>query len=137
MSLLVLAGPHRGEVWFDGRGTDDGVFAIAPSFKDFLHEWVQLMVHGGWPRTFTTPGHCAMPAALTSFLHGMEDKHGVARGQMPPALLQSSLASIPDGGIANAATGDPFWNDGDLVDLCPICARTLENLCAQGMRPGA
>jgi hypothetical protein len=133
VSVLVLDGPARGQVWLDLRAADDGVVAIAPDFRTYYLGWIDALAHHRWPASHVTPGRCALPHALTSYLHATEDKLGVGRDQLSPDQTREALSRIPDGGIATASAGEsPFFGSGDLVDLCVACEQTIENL--PGMR---
>lgn len=135
VAFLVVRGPARGQVWLDARGSDDGVFPIHDGFRDCFVEWVDELAHGRAPRGFVTPGRCALPSALTSYLHAVEDRKGLARDTLPESELREALGEIGSGGIAAADTGDsPFFDPGDLVDLCPVCAQTFDNLIPKGLR---
>jgi hypothetical protein len=135
VAFLVVRGEHRGQVWLDARGSGDGVFRIDDDFRAFVLEWIDTLARNRLPRGFVTPGRCALPAALTSYLHAVEDREGVARGALPPAKVREALDAIGPGGIATADTGDtPFFASGDAIDLCPTCEQTVENLLPQGLR---
>jgi len=106
-----------------------GVAPIFDGFRSFYLDWVHAMAHQELQRGFVTPGRCALPAALTSYLHAVEDRLGVARDGLPPDEVARALADIPDGGVAIAADGEtPYFGRGELVDPCPLCAATAANL---------
>jgi hypothetical protein len=135
VALLPLAGPARGQVWLDARGSGDGLVAMYPSFHAMLNDWIGALATARWPRGWITPGRCALPSALTAYLGAVEQRLGVAPGALDGAALAEALGDIPDGGIQIAETGDtPFFDAGDLVDPCVVCEQTIENLVPRGLR---
>lgn len=135
VAMLVVDGWAKGQVWLDARGSGDGVIPIAAGFRDFYLEWIDTLAHNRMPRGFVTPGRCALPSALTAYLHSVEDQQGVARDALSPAATLEALGAIPADGITTADTGDsPYFDAGDPIDLCPVCEQTVENLLPLGLR---
>jgi hypothetical protein len=135
IAFLVVRGDDAGTVFVDVRAAGDGVKPVFDRFflDGFVGAWVRSAALQEMPPSYVTPGHCALPAALTSYLHAVEDRLGLAHDTLPPEEIARALADIPDGGVATAETGDtPFFAAGDLVDPCAICAQTAANL---GLRP--
>ncbi len=131
----MLAGAARGQIWLDARGSGDGLIPMYPTFRAMLNDWIAAVATARWPRGWITPGRCALPSALTSYLATVEQRLGVAAGTLDGEPLREALGAIPDGGIACAETGDtPFFDAGDLVDPCVVCEQTVENLLARGLR---
>jgi hypothetical protein len=110
----------------DATGSGDGMIETGASFHDFFTAWAAAMATRALPRGFASPGRCALPAALTAYLDAVEGELGLRR----------ALEEIPDGGITTAqpSPASPFFDPGDPLELCPVCARTVENLIPSGMR---
>jgi hypothetical protein len=135
VAVMPLDGPARGQVWLDARGSGDGLVAMYPSFHAMLNDWIAALATARWPRGWITPGRCALPSALTSYLGAVEQRLGVAPGALDGDALREALADIPDDGITIAETGDtPFFDAGDVVDPCVVCEQTIENLVPRGLR---
>lgn len=138
LALLVVRGPAAGEVWLDARAADAGFGPIAPSFGDYLATWIERTARGELAQAIVPPGRCGLPAALTSFLAGWEDRHQLARGSLRDAALHAALASLGPGAIAVTACVDtPMFASDDRVAPCPACEVVLDRLRGQGLRSDA
>jgi hypothetical protein len=135
-ALAVLDGDARGEVWIDARAI--GVLApIHGSFTAFYLDWIDRLAHARWPDAHVPAGACALAAALSGYLAHCEAEAGLLAGALAGDLLRQALGRLGAGAIEVAAESSVAWFDaGDRVDPCIACARLLENLAADGLRPG-
>lgn len=122
MALLVCTGSHAGEVWVGGH---DELTRLADSFRDYYESWLLSAVRRLRALRVIDPNQCALPAALSSFLHSYEEKH-------PGVDPREALAGLGDGAIATASSGDDYFDNGDGLDLCAGCVELAHNL---GLQP--
>jgi SMI1 / KNR4 family (SUKH-1) len=47
LHFLVVTGPARGQMWLDGRGSDQGFFPLGVSFLDWYERWLDSTLAGG------------------------------------------------------------------------------------------
>ncbi len=135
VAFLVVRGPAAGQVWLDARGTADGVVPLHPDFRAYYHAWVEAVAHDRLPASPITAGRCALPGALSAYLAAFEERAGLPAGALDGEALRAALDAIGDGGIATTTSGDdPFFAPGEPIDLCPGCARLVENLVPRGLR---
>ena len=133
-ALYVLDGP-RGQIWIDARAI--GVVAkMHASFADYMLDWLGRITQGRWLESFVPPGQCALAGALSGFLGFHERQLGIPEGTLAGAELTAALNLLGPGAIALAAESPlPLFAAGDPVDPCVTCARLVENLVGQGLRP--
>lgn len=118
-----------GEVWIDARASGGGVRAIDADFDAYYARWVGEVTHGQPPRGFGARGACSVPAALSHYLHAVEQRAGVASGALSASATRDAMIALPVGAIRIAASGDdPFFTAGDALDPCAACARLLDQL---------
>jgi hypothetical protein len=116
------------------RGAGAGVIAAYPSFRHYVTDWLTRLAHAEWLEPFVPAGACALPHALSAYYRAIEDREGLAEGELAGDAMRAALDAIPDGGIATTHDGTtPFFAAGDRVDLCVACERLAENL---GLRRG-
>jgi hypothetical protein len=134
-AVVPLDGAARGEVWIDARA----IGRVAPmhgSFTAFYLDWIDRLARAAWPESFVPPGACALPAALGGYFDVCERRLGIGPGTLAGDALREALAALGPGAIAIAADGAPaLFDDGDRVDPCIACARLLQSLAADGLRP--
>jgi len=129
VAFLVVDGPARGQVWLDARGIDAGVFATHPSFLAWYLTWIDSLARGQWPDPLVPPGRCAVPVALTKYLHRLEQQRGVAPGGLDRAAVAEAMADVAEGSLRTLAIGSsPFFDHQDPVDICLRCEHLLEQL---------
>jgi hypothetical protein len=135
-AVAVLDGTARGEVWIDARAI--GVTRpIHPSFTAFYLDWIDRLAHARWPEAHIPPGACALSAALSGYLAHYEAEHGLPADTLAGDALRDALSRLGPGAIEVAAESSAAWfDDNDRVDPCITCARLLDNLAAEGLRPG-
>jgi hypothetical protein len=131
LAVLALDGPASGQIWLDARELGLAT-QIAPTFTAFLADWVDRLSRNDYPAAFVPVGRCALQAALTGYLSLCEQQMGVPEGQLAGAQLRDALGGLGPGAIAIAAEG-PLWGERETVDPCITCARTVENLAADGL----
>ncbi|MCE9579790.1 MAG: SMI1/KNR4 family protein [Deltaproteobacteria bacterium] len=128
-ALLVVTGPARGQIWLDARSSDVGVIPIYPSFAIYVADWITRRAHAQWLAPHIPAGVCALPAALSSYFHQLEQKQGLAPGALEGDALRAAIASIDVGGIATTQdVPTPFFAAGDRLDLCVACELLADNL---------
>jgi len=128
-ALLVVTGPARGQIWLDARSSDVGVVPIYPSFAIYVADWITRRAHAQWLAPHIPAGVCALPAALSSYFHQLEEKQGLAPGALAGDALRAAIASIDVGGIATTQdVPTPFFAAGDRLDLCVACELLADNL---------
>jgi hypothetical protein len=131
VALLVVdpASDARGHVWVDARGAGAGVVAAYPSFRHYLTDWLTRLAHAEWLEAFVPAGACALPHALSAYFRAVEQRDGLADGELAGDAMRAALDAIPDDGIATTHDGTtPFFAAGDRVDLCVACERLAANL---------
>jgi hypothetical protein len=125
-SVLVVSGPARGSVWVDLRAAKAGLFPTHASFTDWYLDWLDHAVRGDVVLVDQVRGACSMPAALSSYFRGIEEREGQL--DVPEAISR-----LDSGAIAiSADTSNRYFDAGDPVDLCPWCVGLAENL---GLEP--
>jgi hypothetical protein len=135
IAFLVVRGADAGQVWIDARGAGEGTRMIHRDFTSYFHEWVVCVANNRLPPSHITPGRCALPSGLSSYLATYEERAGLAPGSLDGDALRTALGNISDGGIATTTTGDdPFFTAGDAIDLCPSCEQIVDNLVPRGLR---
>ena len=81
-------------------------------------------------------GACALTAAITGYLGVREKEMGIEAGMIAGPQLREALAELPRHAIAIAAEeGSPLFAPGTAVDPCVNCARAVEGLVRDGLRP--
>lgn len=130
-AIMPTDGPASGQIWLDARPLDI-VQPIRTGFTAFLLDWVDRVAHNQWLDGFVPIGRCALQAALSGYLHVIEDSLGLANGQLAGGQLRDALAGLSAGSIQIAAEG-PLFAEGDTVDPCITCSRMLANLIEDGL----
>lgn len=131
VAILIVdpASDARGQVWIDVRGAGAGVVRAYPSFRHYVTDWLTRLAHAEWLEPFVPAGACALPHALSAYFRAVEQREGLADGELAGDAMRAALDAIPDGGIATTHDGTtPFFDAGDRVDLCVACERLAENL---------
>ncbi|HSN28571.1 MAG TPA: hypothetical protein VLT45_19935 [Kofleriaceae bacterium] len=134
-AVLPLDGPARGQVWIDARAI--GLVApMRPSFTAYVLDWIDRVSTGQWLEGYVPLGACALTAAITGYLGVREQELGIEPGAIAGAALRAALADLPRHAIAIAAEeGSPLFAPGTAVDPCVNCARAIEGLVRDGLRP--
>lgn len=96
-SVLVVTGPHRGEVWFDFRENGGGVARESPSFDAWIDEWLDRALAEAALPAFaphvSAPGWAPHPL-LDAVADAIERR--TADGRAPtPAELQYPFDALP------------------------------------------
>lgn len=135
VALLALDGPAAGQVWIDARMLGK-VEPIRASFTAFLLDWIDRLSRGQWLDGFVPTGACPLAAAVTGYLGLCESRLGIPAGSIAGEPLREALSALPRHAIAIAAEeGTPLFAAGSQVDPCVTCARWLEGLERDGLRP--
>ena len=134
-AVLPLDGPARGQVWIDARAL--GLVApMRPSFTAFVLDWIDRVSTGQWLEGYVPLGACALTAAITGYLGVRENEMGIEPGTIAGPPLREALSELPRHAIAIAAEeGSPLFAPGTPVDPCVNCARAVEGLVRDGLRP--
>ncbi len=134
-ALLLLDGPSRGHVEIDARALDI-VTPIFPSFTAFMLDWIDRLANNRWLDGFVPPGECAITSALTGYLGVVEQQLGIERGTLDGDALRDALAQLGPGAIdVRADRLLALFDEGDRLDPCATCARVLQGLQENGLRP--
>jgi hypothetical protein len=132
-AVLMLDGPNRGQVWLDARALDI-IEPTYPSFTAFMLDWIDRLATNQWLAGFVPPGECAITAALTGYLGVVEQQLGIEPGTLDGAALRDALAQLGPGAIdVRADRPLALFNEGDRLDPCATCARSLQGLAEQGL----
>ncbi len=133
-AVVALDGDARGQVWIDARAV--GVARpIHQSFTAYYLDWIDRLAHGAWPEAWVPPTACPLPNALGGFLAVQEQRLGIEPGTLAGAALREALAELGSHSIEIAAESSVLFANGTRVDPCIACARLVENLGADGLRP--
>jgi len=133
-AAVVAIDGVAGEVWIDARAAGV-VRPTHPSFTAYYLDWIDHLARGAWPEHHVPPTACALPNALGGFLAIHERRLGLAEGTLAGDNLRAALAELGPGAIAIAAESSVLFDDGTPVDPCVGCARLVENLARDGLRP--
>jgi len=127
--LLVLRGPHRGEVWVDAGGSDRIARRVAGSFETWYRAWLDDAVRDAGPWTQWNGDACATPGVLSQILDQIE-----AEGVTGDDALAALAERIGDGAICITTAGSPYFPAGAVIDPCHSCAATAARV---GVTDGA
>jgi len=130
-AVMPIDGPGSGQIWLDARPLHV-LEPIRTSFTAFQLDWIDRVAHNQRLDGFVPIGQCALQAALSGYLHVIEEGLGLGEGQLAGAPLRDALSDLPPDSIKIAAES-PLFNEGDLVDPCITCARMLANLADDGL----
>jgi hypothetical protein len=73
LSLLVVSGPHRGEVWSDSTASEGGFSPEAPSFLDWVEAWLErALVEWVTKAAPRFPANGPLPVAVAAALPFVE-----------------------------------------------------------------
>lgn len=133
-AVMPLDGTASGQIWIDARQL--GLVApIRASFTAFYLDWIDRVANSQWLEAFVPTGACAITSALSGYLGVKEQELGLAAGTLDGDALRSVLADLGPGAIEASVDQSVLFNSGDLVDPCVACARTIQGLADQGLRP--
>ena len=116
MWLLVIRGPHRGEVWVDGTGSDQKAHRAAGSFSEWYRAWIDAAVADAPPFAQWDTWQCATPSLFSQILDKLE-KDGVT-GEAADARVGTMLKP---GSISLTSGASPYFNPGSPLDPCQAC----------------
>jgi hypothetical protein len=134
-AVMPLDGPAIGQIWIDARQLQI-VAPIRPSFTAFYLDWIDRLAHSQWLDAFVPPGRCAIMTALSGYLGVCEQRLGIPAGSLNGEPLREALAELGPGAIEVTADETlALFERGDRVDPCIACARALQGLTEQGLRP--
>ena len=133
-ALLILDGPAAGQLWLDARQLAI-LQPIRASFTAFYLDWIDRVAHNHWREGFVPPGKCAITAALTGYLGACEERLGLEPGTIDGPWLRGALEDLGPSAIEVTADRSlALFADGDRLDPCATCARSLQGLAAHGLR---
>lgn len=134
LALLVVGGPHRGQVWLDARAGGVGVIPVARNLETYVAAWLQSAARNQLPVSASAPGACPLARQLSAHLAAVERARDVASGSLDATALREVFAAIEPGALRAAATGDdPFFARGDALDPCVTCEVMLDRLAGLGL----
>lgn len=124
MWLLVVAGPHRGEVWVDARSSDSRVHRCAPSFTAWYRSWLATLVRDDRPWTQWDGRGCAIINVLNNVVTDLERR-------LPAEEVMPELARfIGQGSMATASAGDMYFPPRTPLSPCEGCSTTVDRINA-------
>lgn len=129
MSLLVVSGAARGEVWADLTPMGGGLRKTHDSFTEWYLAWLGNLVGNRPPEPPFAAGACALVGVLSQALSAEEARRGMEPGTIDP---EEAVRAIPDRGIAAHAHDSLYFEDGEPIEICPHCARLIHDI---GLRP--
>ena len=119
MWLIVLDGPHRGEVWLDARSSNGKVRRVAPSFDAWYRGWLVTAVRNSrfvqWD-----PDYCAAPNVFAQVI----EKRGLASADLAkemPKLLKAGSVSL-------APAGETYVPKGSRLNPCHGCITIAQTM---------
>ena len=115
--LLVLHGPHAGEVWVDACGADGDVRRVAPSFSAWYRDWLAASVRNEQRWIHWDGAACATPSVFSQML----DKQAASG---PP----NDSLDLQVGAIAISAINADLFDAPTIVDPCASCAYLARHL---------
>jgi hypothetical protein len=133
-AVLPLDGPASGQIWLDARQLGI-VTPIRASFTAFYLDWIDRVANSQWLEAFVPVGACAITSALSGYLGLREQELGIPAGSLDGEALRTVLGDLGAGAIAVTTDDSPLFAKGDRVDPCIACARALQGLGEQGLRP--
>jgi hypothetical protein len=116
MWLLVIAGPHAGEVWLDGRSSDGLARRVAPTFIAWYRDWLTAAVQNAQPWIQWESACCATPGVLSQLIAAME-REGVAKDAINDEVPKRFKA----GALSLAAMGSDYFVDKTKLNPCQGC----------------
>jgi hypothetical protein len=116
MWLLVLAGPHRGEVWVDARSSDGRVRRVARSFSAWYRDWLASAVRDAAPWLQWDAACCATPHVLSQVIQQLE-REGVSREAVRVELAKR----LKPGSMALASGGSEYFAAQTPLNPCHGC----------------
>ena len=118
MWILVLAGPHRGEVWVDARSSDGKGRRVAASFSAWYRDWLSWAVRDAVPWLQWNAACCAT-ANVFSQLLGQLERDCVPRDSIPAELAKR----LKPGSVALASGGSEYFMAKTPLNPCHGCVR--------------
>lgn len=121
MWLLVLGGPHRGEVWLDARSSDGKARRVAASFDAWYRDWLAASVRNvhfvQWD-----PNSCATANAFRQVIDHLSTQ-GVADDQIQPELVK-----VVKPGALKLSTDSVYFGEGTNLNPCFGCVTIAKQL---------
>lgn len=116
MWLLVLDGPHRGEVWLDARSSDGAVRQVAPSFTSWYRDWLAAAVRDASPWIAWNVECCATAGALGQIIEALE-RDGAASDEISAAVADQ----LAPGAMTLKSGANRYFVEGATLDPCHGC----------------
>lgn len=136
VALVLVSGPHRGEIWGDFRSVGAGFRPLYPSFAHLYEHWLEVMsTPDQMLDTSLPPIACGLPGLIDKVIldYAAESHKQLAACNEDDARI--ALGRIPDGAIAFRAVGPTtrhYFDEGDPVDVCPSCRRLAAHFIELG-----
>jgi hypothetical protein len=116
MWLLVLSGPHRGEVWVDARSSDGKAQRVAPSFSVWYRDWLASAVRDAVPWLQWDASCCATAGVLSQVIEQLVSE-GVPRDSIAAELANR----LVPGSMALASGGSDYVAEKTPLNPCHGC----------------
>jgi hypothetical protein len=116
MWLLVIAGPHAGEVWLDARTSDGKVRRVAPTFSAWYRDWLGSAVQNAQPWLQWDSACCATASVLSQVIDALEQK-----GVPPEAMHAELRKSLGSGALSLASSGSSYFAPEAALNPCQGC----------------
>lgn len=134
LALLIVGGPHRGQVWLDARASGGGVVPVAANVETYVAAWLRGASENQLPPPACPPGACPLPRALSTYLAAIERDRALPAGSLDGEPLTAALGALSPGAIRVAASGDdPFFATDAALAVCVACEVMLEHLGRRGL----
>ena len=116
MWLLVLEGPHRGEVWVDARSSDGKVRRVERSFTRWYRDWLSSAVRDAVPWIQWNSACCATAHVVLQVMESLKQE-GIAN----EAIDAEVSKRLKPGAMTLASAGSSYFAAQAKLDPCHGC----------------
>lgn len=121
--LLVLCGPHRGEVWAAAYGSDERYHRVADSFDRWFWGWLDDAIRDVPGSVAWDVRCCATPGCLSQYLAALD-----AQGIVGANAESRMAAGLGPSAIKISSMGHRYIARDTLVGPCEGCVSLVERL---------